>query len=170
MGEPIRRIFGRDGCHRLAHRFEQRLAGAGPESPQEGLDLRERLLDRGEVGGVGGEEEQLALAFGDGRPNALGLVDAQGVQDDHLPWPQGRSEDLLDVALERQRIQRALHGPGRLQPLWGERRHQRGVLAVVTWHLAQRTPVMRRPAVEARQRRVRPAFIHKDELPRISAN
>ena len=88
VGEPSSRVIGGDRADRHVHRLHQRLAGAGAESAQEGLDLRERLLDRRAVGRGGRQEEELAVARRAGLANTGGLVDAQIVEHDPCP---GRS-------------------------------------------------------------------------------
>ena len=65
------------------------------------------------------------------------------------------------------RVHRPLDQPGLVQPVGGERGHQRGVLAVVARHRAGGALVMRRPAVEPGQGDVRAAFVDKDELLRV---
>ena len=135
-----------------------------PSPRRMGFDLRERLLDRRAVGRVRRQEEQRAAARFEGLANAGGLVDAQIIEHDHLPWPQRRPELLRDVPGEGLGIHRPLDQPGHVQAVGGERRHQRGVLAVVARHRAGRSPVVRRPAVEARQGDVRAAFVDEDEL------
>ncbi len=93
-----------------------------------------------------------------------GLVGAQIVQHDHLPRPQRRRQLLGDVPGERLRIHGSLDQPGLVQPIGGERGHQRGVLAVVARDRAGGPLVMRRPAIQPGQGDVRAAFVDKDEL------
>ena len=62
------------------------------------------------------------------------------------------------------RIHRPLDQPRLVQPIGGERGHQRGVLAVVARDRSTGPAVVRRPAIQAGQRDVRAAFVDKDEL------
>jgi len=62
MGEPSDGIVVGTGLDGQADRLLERVVGACTESPQERLDLGERLLDRREVGRVGRQEEQVAAA------------------------------------------------------------------------------------------------------------
>ena len=112
----------------------------------------------------GRQEEQLAVAVCNRLANTVGFVGAQVIHDDHLPWPQRGRELLGDVPSKRVRIYRPLDQPRLAQPIGSERRHQRGVLAVVARDRADGSPVMRRPPIQAGQRNVRAAFVDKDEL------
>ena len=167
VGEPRRGIVWGNRLDGKANRFLERLLGARPQSAQDGLDLGERLLDGREVGRVRRQEEQLAAARFNGLANAVGFVGAQIVHDDHLSWPQRRRELLGDVPGKRVRIHRPLDQPRLVQPIGGERGHQRGVLAVVARDRSTGPPVMRRPAIQAGQGDVRAAFVDKDELLRV---
>jgi hypothetical protein len=76
MDEPRHRIAAGNGLDGQADRFLEHLRGTSPQPSQEGLDLGERLLDRGEVWGVGRQVEQLAAPRLDSLVDALGLVGA----------------------------------------------------------------------------------------------
>ncbi len=167
VGEPGERILVSDRLNRHPHGLPECLLGAGAEPAQDGLDLGERLLDRREVGRVGRQEEELAVASFHGLANAGGLVDTQIIQHHDLSRPQRRRQLLRDVPHERRRIHRPLDHPGHVHAVGGERRHQRGVLAVVAWHRAGGSLVMRCPAVEPGQGDIRAAFVDKDELLRV---
>jgi len=84
MGEPGHRIVAGTGLDGEADRFLERLLGARAQPAQDGLDLRERLLNGREVGRVRRQEEQLAAARCDGLATAVGFVGAQMV---HGPRP-----------------------------------------------------------------------------------
>src|SRR6516225_6477318 len=76
VGEPRNRIVGSDRLYCHPHGFPERLLGASAQSAQDGLELGKRLFDWRAVGGVGREEEQLAVACFDRLANAGRLVDA----------------------------------------------------------------------------------------------
>ena len=148
----------------ITHRLPERLLGAGAEPAQDGLDLGERLLDRREVGRVGRQEEQLAVA----RFKAWRMLAALWtLKLSSTTTCPGRSVGASCSVMYHSKVV-GIHGPldhpGLVQPVGGERRHQRRVLAVVARHGAGRALVMRRPAVEAGQGDVRATFVDKDEL------
>jgi len=131
MGEPGEGILARDGRDRQTDCLPEGLLGAGAEPTQEGLDLGKRLFNRGEIGRVRRQEEQLAVAGFQRLANAGRFVDAQIIQHDHLPRVERWCELLGDVPDKRVRIDGALNHPGHLQASRRERRYQRRVLAVV---------------------------------------
>ncbi len=131
MGEPGEGILGRDGLDRQTHCLPECLLGAGAEPTQEGLDLGKRLFNRGEIGRVRRQEEELAVAGFQSLANAGRFVDAQIIQHDNLPRLERWRELLGDVPDKRVRIHGSLNHPGHLQASRRERRDQRRVRTVV---------------------------------------
>ena len=132
-------------------------------SPRSSALILENACSIGVLSG-GRQEQQLTVTRRNRRADARGFVPTQGIQNDELAGPQRRAQDLLDVALERRCVHRALDRPRGLEACGRPRRHQRRVLAVMARHRAHRPLVVRRPAIEARQGRVGAALVDKDEL------
>src|SRR3984885_10839828 len=63
---------------------------------QQSLELGEDLLDRVEVGGVFGQEDEAGSDSSDGLPHLLPLVGAEIVEDHSVARLEGRDEELLD--------------------------------------------------------------------------
>ena len=88
---------------------------------------------------------------------------AQIVQHDDLSGRELRRELFGDVPFDGRRLHRALDQPRHAQAVGCQGCDQRGVLAMVARHRPARPPVMRRPAIQARQRRVRATLLDEDE-------
>ena len=86
--------------------------GSGGGLAQPVLELGEEHLDRVQVGGVLGQEEEPRAGGADGLADRGALVRAEIVHDDDVAGPERRHQDLLDVEPEALAVDRAVEEPG----------------------------------------------------------
>ncbi len=87
--------------------------GPGTRGAQEGFQLRERQLDRVEVGTIGWKEADPPAGRFDGGTHLRLVMDLEVVEHDHVAPAQRRHEDLVDVGAKGQIVDRAIeHGRG----------------------------------------------------------
>jgi hypothetical protein len=101
VGEPTGGVGWRDGGEGGPGGGAELILdpGLGPAEGQ--LDLREGVLDRSEVRGVGRQREELGAACLDRGPDTRRVMGAEVVGDDDLPRSESRGEDVADVAPKR---------------------------------------------------------------------
>ena len=92
-----------------AHRVFE---GSGCGFAQQRLELGEELLDGVEIGTIGRQVKQRGTGALDGGAHWLALVRAEIVHDDDVADRQGGDEELLDIGLERQPVDRAVDHAG----------------------------------------------------------
>ena len=132
MGIPSGGIGGGNRRDGQAHGLLERFLRASAQAAQDRLELGERLLNRVEVRRVGRQEAHVATACGERRADTGRFMGAEIVHHDDLPRMQvcARCSRMYHSKVSVF-IARFDEQPGVLQPVWGERRHQRRVRAVV---------------------------------------
>jgi hypothetical protein len=110
MLEPAKGIAARHRSHRRSDGLDQRLVSPCGCPTQAGFDLGERLLDRGEVGGVRRQIQQATLPGFHQLANALSLMCSQVVQDDDLAWLQLRGQHLAHIRFKGASVHPAFDG------------------------------------------------------------
>ena len=91
---------------------------------KQGLHFGEGLLDRIEVGRVGGQEEELGFGGADRGANGAALMAAEVVHDDNVARREDRHENLLDISAEAHAIDRSVDDAGRGEPVATQRRQK----------------------------------------------
>jgi len=97
-----------DSVQRSRERRVQGLTGCRLHAPKRLLDDADRHLNGIEVRRVAGEEEDSCPGSRDRLSHAGLLVDRQVIQDDKLPRLQRRNQDVRDVLVKGQPINRAI--------------------------------------------------------------
>ena len=110
MPKPPLSILGCHGEQRLTDRFFQGLARPGPRAPKKGLDLGEGLFNRGQIGGVGREKQQLASFVLNELADSGPFMDTQIIHHHDLARTQTGDEEVLEVSFKRRRIGRPKGG------------------------------------------------------------
>ena len=95
-----------EGVEEKADAFPGGFDGTLGGFAQEGLELGEEVLDRVEIGGVWGQEEELGAGGADGTADGLALVASQIIDDDDVARPEGGDENLLDIGEEASAVDR----------------------------------------------------------------
>jgi len=106
-----------EGVEDLADGLAHGIGSAGGGLAEQVLELGEGLLDRVEIRGILGQEDQLGADGSDSAAHDLALVTAEIVQDDDVAWPQGRNQHLLDIDAEPLSVDRSIDQPGRLDAI-----------------------------------------------------
>jgi hypothetical protein len=75
------------------------------------LELGEELLDGVEVGAVGRQKEHVGSRLADSASRCPAFVAAEIVEDDDIPFGEGRSQYLLDVEGEEFAVDGAIDDP-----------------------------------------------------------
>ena len=142
--------------------------GARARGPHEPFQLRERHLDRIEVGTVGREKSDVRAHRFDGRAHLGLFVDRQIVEHHDIAAPQGRGQHLLHVGAKAGVVDRPIKHGRRGESGGSQRRYDcvrlpmpaRRVIAQA--HAAQTAPVA------AQQIGCDAAFIDEHVLPRVA--
>ena len=162
--KPAVRILRGDPFQRLGDGLLQRLVGSCSQSPQPGFQLGERLLDGCQIGRIRGQEEHLAAARLDGLAHALPFMYAQVIQHHDLAWLQAGREDLFDIGLKGERVNRSFQDHRRLDALERQSSEERRIFAPVAWHRPISALATRRSGVERCEGDVAATFIHKHQI------
>lgn len=139
------------------------VAGARGGLAQPVFELGEELLDRIEVGGVLGQEEEPGAGRPDGVTNGLALVGAEIVHEDDVARLERGPEDRLDVLKEALAIDGAVDEPRRgdaVVPQSGQEGH--GLPAAV-WRLARQALAARGPSAQGRHVGLGPGLVDEDQ-------
>lgn len=144
------------------------LEGARARGPEEGFQLRERHLDRIEVGTVGRQKSDLRASGLDRRAHLGLLVDDEIVEHDDIARSECRDQHLLHVGTKAGGVDRPIEHRRRREALGPERGDDRvrlpmaagGVIAQA--HAAETAPVS--PQEIGRDA----AFIEKDVMPGVA--
>src|ERR1700733_7107397 len=127
---------------------------------QQSLELGEDLLDRVEVGGVFGQEDEAGSDSSDGLPHLLPLVGAEIVEDHSVARLEGRDEELLDIGAEAFAVDRAVEQAGRIDAVIAKRARN-----VAVFHLPCGTLSTRRSPFGAQPRsRVMLVLVHVSSM------
>lgn len=104
--------------------------GARARGAPKRFEFREGQLDRVEVGTVRGQKPQRRPGRFNGGAAGRVLMHGEVVEHDHIPGPQRRDEDLIDIGTKRERVHRAVEHGRRLKPLQTQGGHHRVRLPV----------------------------------------
>ena len=140
------------------------VVGAGLGAAEELLDLGEGLLDRVEVGGVGGERQEASPASLNGRAHGRAVMRAEIVGHDDLARAQRWREEVLDIAHEARGRHRAVEPQARADAVEGQRSNDGLVLAAIGWRGCVRPLATRRPGMGRRVPQVAAGLIQEDQI------
>jgi hypothetical protein len=99
---------------------------------QQVLKFGEDLLDRVQVGGVFGQQEQPATCGPDCVADGRAFVTAEVIHDHQITGMERRPKDLFDIGPEPLAVDRAIQQPGRFDPVVSQRRAAMKVI-VLQW-------------------------------------
>src|ERR1700733_4079517 len=105
------------------------------------------LLDRVEIGGVFGQEDEAGSDSSDGLPHLLALVGAEIVEDDDVARLEGRCEELLDIGAEAFAVNGAVEQAGRIDAVIAQGGKKRRGLPAAMRNLVDEALSFRRPVV-----------------------
>lgn len=88
MQKPSEGIVRSDAGQRLNDRLQERFMCASAHAPQDRFQPGKGSLNRGKIGRVGGEKQQLAASSFNGLPHFRALMGREIVQDHDLPRAQ----------------------------------------------------------------------------------
>ena len=131
------------------------------------FELGERLLDRVQVGGVFGQEEQLRAGAPDGLADGLALVAAQIVHDDDVAGHERWDESVVDIALEAVAVDRAVEQPRRIDAIMAQRRQEGHGFPSPVGDLGIEPVAAWRPPPERRHVGLGPRLVDEDQALRI---
>ena len=134
---------------------------------QQGLHFGEGLLDRIEVGRVGGQEKELGFGGADGGANGAALMAAEVVHDDNVARRKDRDENLLDISAEACAIDRSVDDAGRGQPVATQRRQKRQRPPSAEGRFGDQAFASGASAMSARHVGFGPGLVDEDKPPRI---
>lgn len=157
-------------CNRIKRGADggvERVLGPSSDLAEFRFDLAESRLDRREVGRVGREVDQEAVARFDGRADLGVVVDAEVIEGDDLTRAQSRTEDVFDEHPKSQLVNGSDQAESGLDPLGREGGDERGGRAVVAGDRADGPLTLWGARVEAGHREGRACLIHRDEVSRI---
>lgn len=100
MPKPAERILRSNTGQRLDDRVLECLARARTDASQGGFQLGKGTLNRGKIGRVRWQKQELAASGFDGLLHPRSQMNREIVQDHDLPRVQAGSQDLLDVRLK----------------------------------------------------------------------
>ena len=133
------------------------------------LELSEHLLDRIEIGGVFGEQEELSAGGADQLTHDLALVTAEIIHDDDVAWAQRRHEDALDIGPKALPVDWSVNEPGRIDPVEAQCGHERRRRPAPMWGLGDETLTARRPSTQRRHVGLGPGLVDEDQAFRLDA-
>lgn len=149
------------------HQLHDLVEAAGPRGAQERLELREGLFDRIEVRTVRGQESETGP---DPRNRGLDrrlFVQGEVVEDDHVPGPQRRDEDLLNIGEERGIVERAIEHGGCRETIDAQAGHDRVGLPVAARGRVMQARAAGAASVTAQQVGGHAGLVDEDVGPRI---
>jgi hypothetical protein len=111
MLEVVGAFLDGNAVEECADGFADGVLGASGGFSELVLELGEGLLDRVEVGGVFGEEQQLGAGPTKRLTDAAATVALQIVHDHHVAQSQGRQQHLFDIDEEMIAVDRAIEQP-----------------------------------------------------------
>ena len=127
------------------------------------LELREDLLDRIEVGAVGGQEEHVRTDGADRLAGGLSLVGAEVVEDDDVALGQDRGQNLLHVSCEDIAVDRPVDDPWRVDAVMAQSPDEGEGLPVPVRHARIEPLPAWSPAVPGGHVGLDPCFVEEDE-------
>ena len=136
---------------------------------QQSLELGEDLLDRVEVGGVFGQEDEAGSDSSDGLPHPLPLVGAEIVEDHSVARLEGRDEELLDIGAEAFAVDRAVEQAGRIDAVIAKSGKERRGFPLALRDLVDEALSLRRPAAKPGHVGLGPRLVDEDQTPGIDA-
>jgi hypothetical protein len=133
------------------------------------LELGEELLDRVEIGGVFGQEEEPCAGRPDHLSDGASLVGAQIVHDDDVAGFQTGNEDLFDIDQEALGVDRTVEQPRRLDPVMAERGQEGHGVPVAERRRPWQALSARRPAPQRRHVGLGPGLVDEDQAGWVDA-
>ena len=134
----------------------------------ERFQLRERLLNRIEIGTVGRQELQVGAGRLDPRLYLRVFVDGQVVEDDYIAGLEGRRQDLVDVGKETGLIDGAVEDGRRDRPVEPQPQHHRARLPMPERRVIPEAHPTRAAPVPPNQIRRDAALVEKDVAAHIA--
>ena len=152
---------------RCADGMLHRLGGSCTGLAQQYFQLGEDLLDRIEVGRIGGQEQAMRPDRSYGIANRPTFVRSKIVHNDDVASREGRNQELLDIGTKALPVDRTVEHAGRGDTIaaQGGDEGQGGPFPV--WHLLPQPLTARRPSPQRRHIGLGPRLINKDQTCRI---
>ena len=126
-----------------------RVEGAWRGLSHQGFQLGEHLLDRIEIGGVFGKEQQTGPCGLDRLAHRLSFVRSEVVEHDDVVALEGRNEELFDVGQKALAVDGSVEQARRLDAVVAQSGEERRRLPVAVRDLGDEPSAALRPAVEA---------------------
>ena len=130
--------------------MDQGVEGSRRGFAQQSLELGEPLLDRVEIGAVGGQVEQTGSGVFDRRSDALDLVARQIVEDDDIAGLELGNKELLDLGAELLAVDRPVERARRDETVLPQRADEGRRLPVPPRNRADEALAARASAIEPR--------------------
>lgn len=128
------------------------------------LELGEEFLNRVEVGGVFGQQEQPGAGRADGTAHGLALVRTEIVHDDDVTGLEGWDENLVDIELETLAVDRSVDQPWCIDTVVAQCRQEGHGLPMTVRHLGLDPLAARRPSSERRHIGLGPGVSRPEEF------
>ena len=132
------------------------------------LEFGEDLLDRVEIGGVFGQQEQLATCGPNGVADGRAFVTAEVIHDHQIPGMERRPEDFFDIGSEPLAVDRAIQQPGRFDPVVSQRGDEGHRVPMAIGNFAEQSGATLRPAAQRRQVGFGPGLVDEDQPLRVN--
>lgn len=146
-------------------RFEASFAGRAHHV----LKFGEDLLDRIEVGAIGGQEDETRAGVADRLSYGSAFMAAEIVENDDIAFFQSRHEHVGDVTTERFAVDRAVQDEGSIDPVVAKRGEEGHGLPMAMRDKGTKTFALLSPAAQGRHVRLDPCLIDEYETARIDA-
>jgi len=157
----------REERERDADEGQDLIKRAGPGGPEEGFQFREGLFDRIEVRTVRRQKTERRADGFDEAPDLRLFVDGEIVEHDHVAGPERRDEDLLDIGVEADRVDRPIEDDGRPEAVHPQRRNHRVGFPMAARRMVVQAGPARASAIPPQEIGGHPALIQEHILPRI---
>ena len=127
------------------------------------LELGEELLDRIEVGAVGGQKDQMRPGLADLATYPDLLVAAEIVENHHVAWPQAWNQKALDIQAEECAVDGPVDHPGRLDPVMAQGGDEGQGAPMPVRHTGHEPLAARPPSAQRRHVSLDPGLVQKDQ-------
>src|SRR6266566_4313918 len=132
MGKPTESVLGSNEKQRLGNSLLESFSRTSAPSTQKRLHFGESLFNRGEIGRIRRQEQEVTTSGFDSLSHARSLMNAQIIQDHDLSGAQAGSKQLLYIDLKSGSIRGSIQDEGFSHPLGRQRsdqRHDRSIVA-----------------------------------------
>jgi hypothetical protein len=133
------------------------------------LELGEELLDGVEVGAVGRQKEHVGSRLADSASRCPAFVAAEIVEDDDIPFGEGRSQYLLDVEGEEFAVDGAIDDPRGIDAIDPQGCDEGERLPVTVRNPRRQALSPRSPAAQRCHVGLDPGLIEEDQPFRVDA-